>query len=82
MISPLATDGAEPSTITKMIAFVVAPNRMIANGNQAIDGMVCMAVISEPVAARSGLIRDTMAPITAPMSTDSVNPITARCIVM
>src|SRR5215471_2577274 len=65
-----------------MIAFVVAPNRMIANGNQAIDGIVCMAVISEPVAARSGLIRDTRAPITAPMSTDRANPITARRIVM
>src|SRR5215467_1645685 len=65
-----------------MIAFVVAPNRMIANGNQAIDGIVCRAVISEPVAARSGLIRDTRAPITAPMSTDSANPITARRIVM
>src|SRR5262252_9623077 len=65
-----------------MIAFVVAPNRMIANGNQAIDGIVCNAVISEPVAARSGLIRDTRAPITAPMSTDSANPIRARCIVM
>src|SRR6516162_4576506 len=65
-----------------MIAFVVAPNRMIANGNHAIDGIVCMAVISEPVAARSGLIRDTSAPITAPMSTDSANPITARRMVM
>ena len=40
------------------------------------------AVISEPMAARSGLIRDTRTPITAPMSTDSANPITARCIVM
>src|SRR5579859_7214618 len=65
-----------------MIAFVVAPNRMIANGNHAIDGIVCMAVISEPVAARSGLIRDTSAPATAPMSTDSANPITARRMVM
>src|SRR6202035_1030900 len=80
-ISPLATDGAEPSTITKMIAFVVTPNRMIAHGNHAIDGIVCIAVISEPTAARSGLIRDTSAPTTAPMSTESANPITARCIV-
>src|SRR5262245_32147839 len=81
-MSPLATDGAEPRTITKMIAFVVAPNRMIANGNQAIDGIVCSAVISEPVAARSGLIRDTSAPVTAPISTDSAKPMTARRIVM
>src|SRR5215467_16345647 len=65
-----------------MIAFVVAPNRMIANGNQAIDGIVCRAVISEPVAARSGLIRDTSAPVTAPISTDSAKPMTARRIVM
>ena len=41
----------------------MAPNRMIANGNQAIDGMVCSAVIIDPTAARSGLIRDTSAPI-------------------
>src|SRR5499433_472189 len=75
-------EGAAPSTMTNRMALVVAPNRMIANGNQAIDGIVCSAVISEPVAARSGLIRDTRAPITAPMSTDSVNPITARRIVM
>ena len=32
---------------------------MIASGNQAIDGIVCRPVISEPTAARSGLIRDT-----------------------
>ena len=48
-----------------MMASVVAPNRMIANGNQAIDGIVCKAVIIEPTAARSGLIRDTSAPTTA-----------------
>ena len=45
---------------------MVAPNRMIANGNQAIDGMVCSAVIIEPTAARSGLIRDTSAPSDRP----------------
>ena len=54
------------------------PNRMIANGNQAIDGIVCSPVISEPTAARSGAIRETSAPTTAPISTASANPITAR----
>ena len=57
---------------------MVAPNRMIANGNQAIDGMVCSAVIIDPTAARSGLTRDTSAPITTPMIRASANPITAR----
>src|SRR5215831_4996480 len=71
-------EGAAPSTMTNKMALVVAPNRMIANGNQAIDGIVCSAVISEPVAARNGLIRETSAPITTPMSRASANPITAR----
>ena len=67
-------DGAAPRMMTNRMALVVAPNRMIANGNQAIDGIVCSAVISEPVAARSGLIRDTSAPITTPMIRASANP--------
>ena len=41
---------------------------MIANGNQAIDGMVCSPVMIEPTAARSGLIRDTSAPTSEPMT--------------
>ena len=44
-----------------------SPKKMIANGNQAIDGIVCSPVISEPTAARSGLILDTSAPTTEPM---------------
>src|SRR5215469_2173809 len=71
-------DGAAPSTITNRMASVVVPNRMIANGNHAIDGMVCSAVISEPTAARSGLIRDTSAPTSTPMTMASPKPITAR----
>ena len=39
---------------------------MIANGNQAIDGIVCSPVMIEPTAARSGGIRDTTAPTTTP----------------
>ena len=55
--------------MTNKMAWVVIPNRMIANGNQAMDGSVCSPVISDPTAARSGLIRDTSAPMTAPIST-------------
>ena len=35
---------------------------MMANGNQAIDGIVCSPVMIEPTAARSGGIRATTAP--------------------
>ena len=51
---------------------------MMANGNQAIDGIACSPVISDPTAARNGRIRDTRAPMTAPMSTARPNPTTAR----
>ena len=52
-IRPLAIDGAAPSTTTNMIAPSVSLNSRIASGNQAIDGMVCRPVISEPTADRS-----------------------------
>ena len=68
--------------ITNKMAVVEMPNRMIANGNQAIDGSVCSPVISEPTAARSGLMRETTAPMTAPISTESPNPRTARWAVV
>ena len=67
MISPLAIDGAAPSTMTNKIADTLLPNRMIANGNQAIDGMVCRPLMIEPTAARSGGILETTAPIAVPM---------------
>ena len=38
---------------------MLRPNRMIANGDQAIDGIVCRPVMIDPTAARSGGIRDT-----------------------
>ena len=60
--------------MTNKIAWVVIPNKMIANGNQAIDGSVCSPVISDPTAARNGLMRDTTAPTTAPISTARANP--------
>jgi len=40
--------------ITNKMAWVVIPKRMIANGNQAMDGSVWSPVISDPTAARSG----------------------------
>ncbi len=68
VIRPLAIDGPAPSTITNKIADSEVPNRMIANGSQAIDGIVCSPLIIDPVAARSGGIRDTIAPMTEPIS--------------
>ena len=70
--------GAAVITMTNRMAVVFAPNRMIANGTQTIEGSVCSAVISEPTAARSGLILETRAPTTVPMTRASANPITAR----
>ena len=68
--------------MTNKMAWVEIPNRMIANGNQAMDGSVCRPVISDPTAARSGRIRDTRAPMTAPISTARPNPMIARCAVV
>ena len=64
--------------MTNKMAEVLAPNRMIANGTQTIEGSVCSAVISEPTAARSGLILETRAPTTVPITSASANPMTAR----
>ena len=51
-----------------MMADSFMPNRMIANGNQAIDGIVCRPVMIEPIAARSGGILDTSSADTEPIS--------------
>ena len=64
--------------MTNKMVVVLMPNRMIANGNQAIDGKVCSPVISEPTPARSGGIRETSAPTTEPMTTARPNPMMAR----
>ena len=55
---------------------------MIANGNQAMDGIVCSPVMIEPTAARSGGIRDTTAPTTTPTRIASAYPTTALCSVV
>ena len=58
---PLAIDGAAPMTTTNRIAASVSLKSRMASGNQAIDGMVCRPVMSEPTAVRSGANRDTTA---------------------
>ena len=60
--------GAAAITMMNMIAEVFSPNKMIANGIQAADGIVCRPVISEPTAARSGGMRATRRPTTVPMT--------------
>ena len=68
---PLAIDGAAPRMTTNMIACSLSLNSTMASGNQAIDGIVCRPVISEPTAARSERNRDTSRPTTEPMTTAS-----------
>ena len=68
MISPLAIDGAAPRMTTNRMAGSFSPNRMIANGAHATDGMVVRPVMIEPTAARSGGIRATSSPTTEPMT--------------
>jgi len=50
---PLAIDGAAPRMTRNRIAELLLPNRRPANGTQAMDGIVCRPVISEPTAALS-----------------------------
>ena len=51
-----------------MMARSVRPNRRMARGNQAIDGMVCRPVMSDPTALRNSLTRATAMPISEPMT--------------
>ena len=67
-MTALAMAGAEAITMMNRIEELVSPNRMIANGIHAADGKVCMPVISEPTAARSGGTRATRRPTTVPMT--------------
>ena len=46
----------------------------MANGNQAIDGMVWRPVMSDPTAARTSLNRATMLPMTTPMISETTKP--------
>ena len=58
-IRPLAIDGAAVMMTMNKMAGVLLPNRMIANGIQTTDGIVCRPVIIEPTAARTGGTRAT-----------------------
>ena len=60
--------GAAPMTTTKRMACSASLNRRMASGNQAMDGMVCSPVISEPTAMRSTRTRDTTAPTATPIT--------------
>ena len=58
----MAIDGAAPSTTTNVIAPSDSLNSTMASGNQAIDGIVCRPVISEPTAERAIFDDTTTAP--------------------
>ena len=81
-MTPVAMAGAVPITMTNRIADVVIPKKMIANGNQAIAGIVCSPVMIGPKAARSRRFRDTATPTAVPISRASPKPTTARPIVV
>jgi hypothetical protein len=68
-MNPLATAGAAPSTIIKMMALLVTPKTMIPSGYHSTDGMVCMPVIRAPMPARRTFRRATAVPTTPPMIT-------------
>ena len=69
VMSPLAIAGAAPRMITNMIADSESLKSTMASGNQAIEGMVCRPVISEPTALRRTRIRATRLPTAVPTST-------------
>ncbi len=77
-MSPLAIDGAAPSTTTNVIASSVSLNSSTASGNHAIEGMVWRPMISEPVAERMTANRDTSTPMPTPMTTAMPKPQMAR----
>ena len=76
-ISPLAMDGAAVMMTMNRMAEVLLPNRMIANGIQTTDGIVCKPLINEPTAARTGGTRATTSPTALPTTRAAANPITA-----
>ncbi len=54
----------------------------MASGNQAIDGIVCRPVISEPIADRSTRDRDTASPRAVPITIATAKPTIARLMVV
>jgi hypothetical protein len=81
-MTPLAMDGAAPKTMTKIMALSVTPYKIMASGNQAMDGMVCIAVIMEPMADRTMVLRATSTPNANPTKTAKAKPTTARRMVV
>ena len=73
--------GAAPNTTTKVMAVSLKWKSRMASGNQAIVGIVCRPVISEPIAARSTLTRATATPSNEPITTARPKPMPARRIV-
>ncbi len=65
-MNPLTIAGADPNSIMRTTAFDERPNTITANGNQRTDGMACMPVMSDPMAARRTGTRQTAVPNTAP----------------
>jgi hypothetical protein len=81
-MSPFATEGAAPSTMTNVIASSLSLKRRIARGNQAIEGIVCRPMIREPIAERITANRETRIPIATPMAAAMAKPQIARRIVI
>src|SRR5215218_1479880 len=82
LMSPLAIDGAAPSTTTKKIAPSPSLNSRIASGNHATDGIVWSPVIREPTADRSTRLRATRAPTIVPITRAKAKPLNPRCSVV
>ena len=78
VISPLAIAGAAPRMTTKRIAPSSSWNNTMASGNQAIDGIVWMPVIIEPIARRTIFELETANPMATPMTIDRAKPTIAR----
>jgi hypothetical protein len=76
--SPFAMDGAAPSTTTNRIADSESSKIKIANGNQAIDGMLWSPLMNEPKARRSTRLRETATPSAVPIASASAKPVAAR----
>ncbi len=55
--------------MTNRMAWVVAPNRMMANGTQTIEGNVCSASDQRSDRSPQRLDQDTRAPTAVPMTT-------------
>ena len=70
-MTPLAMAGTEPMTITKKMACSLSWNSATASGIQAVDGIVCRPVMSEPMADRTTLLSATITPSTVPITTEA-----------